>query len=264
MSHPPALDLPPSSGHPPLWLRVTAQSRLAMTIGGALALSALDHPPAAWLAAGLTTLAALASGQPLRLLSKRILALDSFILALVLTTPFTVVGSEPTWWGAGSPLSISEDGLRLASLLAARLHACLCLTLALVSGLGDLSLSRGLRALGLPEQLILLLLMTLRYITVIDSEYQRLRYAMLARGFRPSLRPGRWQHTLRSYGSLIGMLLVRSLDRAERVLAAMKCRGFTGRTARGDTDPLTLADGLFLLSGGGILLALLIWSWRAS
>ena len=36
-------------------------------------------------------------------------------------------------------------------------------------------------------------------------------------------------HSYRSLGYLVGMLLVHSFDRSERVLAAMKCRGFCGR-----------------------------------
>jgi cobalt/nickel transport system permease protein len=42
-------------------------------------------------------------------------------------------------------------------------------------------------------------------------------------------RPGVNRHSYRAFGYLVGMLLVRSFDRSERVLAAMKCRGFCGR-----------------------------------
>ncbi|MBN1257277.1 MAG: cobalt ECF transporter T component CbiQ, partial [Planctomycetes bacterium] len=31
------------------------------------------------------------------------------------------------------------------------------------------------------------------------------------------------------YGYLVGILLVRSIARSERILAAMKCRGFNGK-----------------------------------
>jgi cobalt/nickel transport system permease protein len=48
---------------------------------------------------------------------------------------------------------------------------------------------------------------------------------MKARAFRPAFS----LHTYRSYANLVGMLLVRSVDRAERVHAAMLCRGYTGR-----------------------------------
>jgi cobalt/nickel transport system permease protein len=33
----------------------------------------------------------------------------------------------------------------------------------------------------------------------------------------------------RAVGQLVGMLLVRSVDRSQRILTAMKCRGYEGR-----------------------------------
>ena len=53
----------------------------------------------------------------------------------------------------------------------------------------------------------------------------KLRTAMKARGFRPA----NTLHTYRTFGYLIGMMLVRSMERSERILGAMKCRGFNGR-----------------------------------
>ena len=52
-----------------------------------------------------------------------------------------------------------------------------------------------------------------------------MRQAMRARGFKPKTD----KHTYRSYAWLIGMLLVKSWDRAERVYDAMRCRGFRNR-----------------------------------
>ena len=72
------------------------------------------------------------------------------------------------------------------------------------------------------------------------------------RGFRPRMD---W-HTYRSYGYLVGMLLVRSLDRSQRVLAAMKCRGFRGRFYLLDHFAATRYDLGFSLAAGLILAAL--------
>jgi cobalt/nickel transport system permease protein len=36
-------------------------------------------------------------------------------------------------------------------------------------------------------------------------------------------------HTYRTYAYLVGMILVKSHDRSQRVRAAMLCRGFQGR-----------------------------------
>ena len=76
----------------------------------------------------------------------------------------------------------------------------------------------------MPDKLSHLLLFTVRYLDVLHREYLRMRAAMKVRGFRPRMD----RHTYRSYGYLVGMLLVRSFERSERIMAAMKCRGFRG------------------------------------
>jgi cobalt/nickel transport system permease protein len=65
-------------------------------------------------------------------------------------------------------------------------------------------------------------------------------------------------HTWRSLGYLIGMLLVRSLERAERILKAMKCRGFDGRLHSGDTLTLRPLDALFAASWAAVFTVLLV------
>jgi len=48
---------------------------------------------------------------------------------------------------------------------------------------------------------------------------------MRIRGFKPSTAV----HTYKTFGYLIGMLLIRSFERSERIYNAMLCRGFHGR-----------------------------------
>jgi len=47
---------------------------------------------------------------------------------------------------------------------------------------------------------------------------------MKVRGFKAGMNI----HTYRSLANLVGLLLIRSLDRADRVHAAMLCRGYKG------------------------------------
>ena len=56
------------------------------------------------------------------------------------------------------------------------------------------------------------------------------------------------------FGYLIGMMLVRSLERSERILAAMKCRGFTGRIPLLERMAIGRA-GIAFLGGFAALLA---------
>jgi cobalt/nickel transport system permease protein len=66
-----------------------------------------------------------------------------------------------------------------------------------------------------------------RYTFLIAAEVRRMRVALRARGFRPRTTA----HTYRTLGHGVGALLVRSGERADRVAAAMRCRGYDG-TAR--------------------------------
>jgi cobalt/nickel transport system permease protein len=93
----------------------------------------------------------------------------------------------------------------------------------------------GFRRLGMPQVLIAILAFMYRYIFVVFDEFDRMRQARLARSF--GRRRG-WQEWVTS-AQLLGMLLIRSLDRAERVYGAMCARGWDGRvrTLNG-SDPL--------------------------
>jgi cobalt/nickel transport system permease protein len=76
----------------------------------------------------------------------------------------------------------------------------------------------------MPEKIVHLISFAYRYIHVINAEYGRLMNAMKIRGFYPRNN----LHTYRTYAHLVGMLLVKSYERASRVQAAMLCRGFKG------------------------------------
>jgi cobalt/nickel transport system permease protein len=205
---------------------------------GALASAAvtlsLTRPPALLLALagalGLTLAAGLASST----LARRLLALEGLMLVLLLTLPFTVPGEAFWHWGT---LAASREGLALALAILLKASAIALIVAALVGTLESVVLGHALARLGVPERLVHLFLFTLRHIHALYGEYARLRQAMRARAFTP--RSDR--HTWDSLGWLVGMLLVRSLERSRRTLAAMRCRGFHGR--------FYLLDDLFWSAG---------------
>lgn len=153
---------------------------------------------------------------------KRMLALDGFMVAMLVMLPFTMPGT-PLFELAGWPAS--RDGLDEAARLLVRANAAVLATLALLGGMGTVRLGHGLASLRLPAAFVQLVLFSIRYIAVVEQEYGRLRLAMRARAFRLTSSPRSWA----TIGTLFGMLLVRSLERAERIFAAMRCRGFSGR-----------------------------------
>jgi cobalt/nickel transport system permease protein len=142
-----------------------------------------------------------------------------------------------------------------ATVIALKANAVVLALLALVGTLEPVAVGHALARLGAPDKLVHLFLLTVRYLGLLGEEYRRLTRAMRARGFVPRSDG----HTWRSLGWLLGMLLVRSLERAARVTAAMRCRGFHGRFHLLDPVAWGIADtrlALVLGLGLGALLTL--------
>lgn len=95
--------------------------------------------------------------------------------------------------------------------------------LALIACTGMYRLGAGLEQLGMPRVFVVQLLFLYRYLFVIfDEAGKMLRSVQLRASGMRSLR-------LRVYASLVGHLLLRSMDRADRVYRAMVARGFDGQ-----------------------------------
>jgi cobalt/nickel transport system permease protein len=99
------------------------------------------------------------------------------------------------------------------------------LLLATVTPWRDLLLA--MRRLGVPRVLVATLLFMERYLHVLLDELGRMITARRARSFRRGVSgPGSLAWGLLT--GMLGMLLLRSLERAERVHAAMLARGWDG------------------------------------
>nr|WP_242482450.1 cobalt ECF transporter T component CbiQ [Thiocystis violacea] len=223
--------------------------RISAALLFALVTVSLDQIPAT-LAAFLMA-AALASATRMRLkdIARRLLALEGFMLVLLMTLPFTVPGNPII--GTGT-LRITDAGLHLAGLILLKANAVVLALLALVGTLEPVVFGHALARLGVPEKLVHLLLMTVRQIHLLHEEFLRLRQAMRARAFVPRSN----RHTWRSYGFLIGMLLVRSLARAQRILDAMRCRCFQGQLYLLDSRVWTPRDTLAGAGFAAVLVSL--------
>lgn len=166
---------------------------------------------------------------------RRMLHVETFMALLFLTLPFTVPGRPVL---AVGPFDASVEGFARAALVSCKVSASVLAIVVLLGSVEPMRLGGALHALRVPEPIVRLLVLTLRYRSVIAGEMHRLREAMRARGFRP----GSNRHTWRSYGNLVGMMLVRALERAQRVEEAMLCRGFSGRFPWRRPPPLATAD----------------------
>lgn len=187
--------------------------------------------------------------MPLGRTLRRMLMMDSFIIFMLVLLPFTTPG-QTAFELAG--FSASWEGIFKACEIGLKANAIILALMALVGTMEAVTLGHALSRLRVPNTLVHLMLFTVRYIEVLNDEYRRLRIAMKARGFRP----GNNRHTYRSIGYLVGMLLVKALERSERILQAMKCRGFNGRLHLLDDMQYSKADVIFGFLFGWLLIAL--------
>lgn len=211
---------------------------------------------ASWTCLALGALLALAARLPLAPLLRRLAVVGLFVGFLWIFLPFSVPGTSVFTLG---PLHITREGLRLCLLLTGKSFGIVLALTALLATMPITALGQALQTLGLHEKLCLLLLFTWRYIAVIRQEYLRQHRCVKARGFKPRTS----LHTYRTYAWLVGMLLVRSWDRAERVHQAMRCRGFSGRFHSIARFTRTAADWWLLASCLGAGAALLLIDFTA-
>jgi len=153
---------------------------------------------------------------------KRLAILWGFVVLIWILVPLTYPGTTLIRIG---PLGFSSPGILIAAQISLKSTAILLSLMALLATMPIATMGHALGCLGIPDKLVYLLLITYRYVFVMEQEYQRLIRAMKIRGFKP----GTNLHSYQSYAYLVGMLFVHASVRADRVSKAMKCRGFTGR-----------------------------------
>lgn len=180
----------------------------------------------------------LASRLPVRFILARVKVICVFVIPILALMPFTVTGTPVFSLG---PLVASAEGIAFAVLVTIRSVTAILLV---VTMLGTQRFDTTLKALALlrvPGIIIQMLLFTYRYIYVMIDEFLRIWSSMRAKGyvFRFS------RHGLAMIGNLIGMLLIKSYERAERVYQAMIAKGYTGKPVSFATFRVTVLDGLF-------------------
>ena len=232
--------------------------KLAALLGFALFAVSLASPwsvlAALLCAVGLQTLSGLPWQRPLH----RLRAISGFLLMLIIVLPLTAANrpEDSLLIFEGLPgLAANLRGLELALVITGKAWTVALLAEPMLATAPPAATMAGLHRLGLPPTVTSLLLITHRYLFVFREEAFRLRLGMQARGFRP--RPS-WTG-LRELGNFLGMLLVRSYERTQRVQQAMLARGYRCTLPEPPSAPTLptdrLATGLVLMFGLLLLLA---------
>jgi cobalt/nickel transport system permease protein len=223
--------------------RLDARAKLVMTLS--VILCAVFTPTARWevfaALGGLIAIAIVLSGLDPRLVFGRSL----------LALPFTLAALPVLFRHAGSELftvpvfgwTATDEGLRFfASILMRSWISVLAATILTATTEADRLLS-GLRSFGVPRLLVATTSFMWRYVFLIVEEAGRLMTARDARSARLHGRLGGslvWRGKVA--GNIVGSLFLRSLNRSERVYAAMLSRGYNGEMLTLDRFTLGARD----------------------
>jgi len=161
------------------------------------------------------------AGISVKKLLGRLIVVNTFVFLLWIFLPFSIPGEPILQIGS---LEATREGFLYALSITLKANAIVLATIAILGTSGVFSLTHALVHIKVPDKLIHLFFFFYRYISVLHEEYTRLKNAMTIRCFRPKTSI----HTYRSYAYLVGMLIVRSYERAQRIYKAMLCRGFNG------------------------------------
>ena len=127
-----------------------------------------------------------------------------------------------SWKIGENGIELHFQGIELAEKLSSRTHLLLISLWLFLWNINDAVLVQAMGKLPLPEKLIQLFVLTVRYIALLGELRQKMDIAMRARGFRPGLN----RRTLYVTAQSVALLLIHALLKAETAQMALKCRGF--------------------------------------
>ena len=189
------------------------------------------------MALGFSVVLVAVSRIPVSFILHRLRWLIVFLAPFAIIMPLTVPG-RGIW--KYSFLSVSYEGLLLACLIPIKAIAIVLLLFPMFGTAPFHSSMKALQRLKFPVRFVQIILFTYRYIFVFIEEILRMSNAARTRGFEARTR---W-HTFRTLGNFVGVLLVRSFERTERLYNAMISRGYTGKLVTLSTFRMTFWDSI--------------------
>lgn len=175
------------------------------------------------------------SGIPMRVCFYRL----RFVLPLVLAVGiFNPLFDRRILIQLGS-ISVSGGVISMCTLMLKGVFSLMASFLLVAATPFD-SLCAALRKLHVPKELVTLLLLTYRYVGVMTEELSVMTEAYELRA------PGQKGIHVSAWGSFLGQLLLRTMDRAQELYASMLLRGYHHHFHYAPEQPFRISDALWL------------------
>ena len=169
-----------------------------------------------------TIILALVSKIPLLFILKRFKWVALFIFAVLIVLPFTVPGENVFSIGF---LFVSQKGILLAIKISLKAFSVMLLIFPMLSTMKFVTFIKTLEHFKLPNKLVQMISFIYRYIFVVANEFQKTLRSVSSRSVGKKSRI--FHHHVLS--SAIGMTLIRSYERGERIRISMLSRGYNGK-----------------------------------
>jgi cobalt/nickel transport system permease protein len=150
-------------------------------------------------------------------------------------------------------IAISGGWISCASIMA-RAILTVSAALILISVTGFTAVCQALNRMGCPRTFTTQLLFLHRYLFVLIEEARQISRARDIRSF------GRRGLGIRNSGAMLGNLLLRTWERAERIHLAMLARGFNGEFRNRKTTEFGINELLFLLGWTALFAVFRTWN----
>ncbi|HUU10598.1 MAG TPA: cobalt ECF transporter T component CbiQ [Phycisphaerae bacterium] len=186
--------------------------------------------------------------------ARRLLVVSPFALAIVVLFPFLEPG-RVVWtlgpWG----IAVTHEGLVRAGHLAAKFGLSAWATVLLLATTRFQDVLQALARLRVPRAFVVQLAFLYRYLWVLLDEGMRVGMARAARdgGLGP------WRLRFHSRVGVVGVLFLRTYDRAERIYWAMAARGFDGTLHGPAAAHMHATDWLFAMLVSACGAGVVVW-----
>jgi len=189
------------------------------------------------------------SDTPFMFIVKKVLFVSPFALFIGIFNPLFDAGTVALWQG----IHISAGWISLLSIMT-KFTLTISAALLLIATTSFPGICHALQRLGIPGLFTSQLLFLYRYIFVLMEEAMRMIRARDLRTF------GSHRLSMKVFVRLIGLLFIRTVERAERIYQAMLSRSFTGNILSIKQHRFKLSDAAFVFLTITFLVALRLFN----
>jgi len=183
----------------------------------------------------------LASAIPPKFILKKSFEMMPIVFCIAAFVPFAKPGVVMFTINAGFiRLPVTHTGLLLMWNVLIKAYLSIVCSILLINTTDFADLLKAFERLRVPGLLVMIVSFMYRYLFVIEDELERIQTARQSRSFRKN----GWLQ-IRTLANIVGVLFIRSYEKAEVVYTAMCCRGYTGTNRTLHTMALTKNDLYF-------------------